>query len=234
MREGKSRTPDVLAAISVAVLLVTACFSGTAGAAPKDAAPAPSAGAPAALRELSDAFVQISERVTPTVVNISSTKKMGAQGQGKGQGPDAGDPSFKNHPFREFFGDDLFKRFKQGQPFGKEFRQHGMGSGVVVSSDGLIMTNAHVVKNADEIKVTLSDARSFNAKVKGVDPESDIAVIKIDATGLPAAKFGDSDKLRVGEIVVAIGSPFRGCKRERPLRGGHHRVRGFHSDRRGH
>jgi serine protease Do len=83
-----------------------------------------------------------------------------------------------------------------------------MGSGVVVTKDGYVLTNSHVVKDADEIKVTLSDKRSFDAKVIGTDPESDIAVIKIEAKDLPTAMMGDSDKLRVGEIVVAIGNPF--------------------------
>jgi serine protease Do len=206
MKDGIRTNTSCLAFFSVAVILAALIGVGDFGFAAKDAAPAPGSSAPTALKELSDAFVQISEKVTPAVVNISSTKKMG--GQGHGQGPDLSDPMFKNHPFREFFGDDLFKRFKHGGPFGKEFRQHGMGSGVIVSADGLIMTNAHVVKGADEIKATLSDGRSFTAKVKGVDPESDIALIKIDASGLPTAKLGDSDKLRVGEIVVAIGSPF--------------------------
>jgi len=83
-----------------------------------------------------------------------------------------------------------------------------MGSGVIVSPDGKILTNAHVVKDADEIKVTLGDKRTFQAKVIGADPDSDIAVIKIDAKDLPTATLGDSSKLRVGEIVLAVGNPF--------------------------
>ena len=83
-----------------------------------------------------------------------------------------------------------------------------MGSGVIVTEDGVILTNSHVVKEADEITVNLSDKRSFKAKVIGADPESDIAVIKIDAKGLPTAELGDSTKLRVGEIVLAVGNPF--------------------------
>jgi len=87
-------------------------------------------------------------------------------------------------------------------------RAEGMGSGVIVSADGHILTNSHVVKDFDKITVTLSDKRSFDAKVIGADQESDIAVIKIEATGLPVAKFGDSSKLKVGEIVMAVGNPF--------------------------
>jgi serine protease Do len=124
----------------------------------------------------------------------------------KGGGPN-GDPFFKDSPFREFFGDEFFKRFKKDMhPRG--FNQHGLGSGVIVSAEGMILTNAHVVKDADEIKVTLGDKRSFQAKVIGADPESDVAVLKIDAKNLPTAKFADSDKLRVGEIVIAVGNPF--------------------------
>lgn len=155
--------------------------------------------APSALKQLDEAFVAVAQKVTPAVVNISSSKK----GVSAPMGEDL-EPFFKNHPFRDFFGDDFFKRFKKAPPH----RQQGMGSGVLMSEDGTILTNAHVVKDADEILVNLSDKRSFKAKVIGADPESDIAVIKIDAKGLPVAKFGDSSKLRVGEIVLAVGNPF--------------------------
>ncbi|MBI5569271.1 MAG: DegQ family serine endoprotease [Desulfomonile tiedjei] len=159
--------------------------------------------APAALKQLDQAFVEVAAKITPSVVNISSTKKAKMESS---EGDT--DPSLRNHPFREFFGDEFFKRFK------KEFDgrgippQQGLGSGVIVSADGFILTNSHVVKDADEVQVTLSDRRSFKAKLIGADPESDIAVVKIDATGLPAAKIGDSSKIRVGEIVVAVGNPF--------------------------
>ena len=86
--------------------------------------------------------------------------------------------------------------------------QVAMGSGFIVSPDGMILTNAHVVKGMDEIKVTLTGKRTYTAKVIGIDPDSDIAVIKIPATGLPVAKFGDSSKLHVGQIVLAVGNPF--------------------------
>ncbi|MEI7450187.1 MAG: DegQ family serine endoprotease [Desulfomonile sp.] len=161
------------------------------------------AGVPAVLQQLDDAFVQVAEKVTPAVVNISSTKKAEM-----GQGGSEIDPFFKNHPFKDFFGDEFFKRFKKGPGQGGGFRHQGMGSGVIVSADGMILTNSHVVKDADEIKVNLSDKRSYDAKVIGADPESDIAVIKIDAKGLPTAQLGDSSKLRVGEIVLAVGNPF--------------------------
>ncbi len=158
---------------------------------------------PEVLKQLDEAFVQVAETITPAVVNISSSKKESA-------GPNGDlEPFFKNHPFRDFFGDEFFKRFNKKNPKDEgSFRMHGMGSGVIISADGYILTNSHVVKDADEIKVNLSDKRSFTAKVVGADPESDIAVVKIEATNLPTAKLGDSSKLRVGEIVFAIGNPF--------------------------
>ena len=163
------------------------------------------AAAPALLKQLDDAFIQVAEKVKPAVVNISSTKK---ETVSSSDGSQEMDPFFKNHPFKEFFGDEFFKRFKKGPGEGKGIQPHGMGSGVIVSPEGLILTNAHVVKDADEIKVTVSDKRSYDAKVVGIDVESDIAVVKIDATGLPIATLGDSGKLQVGEIVFAIGNPF--------------------------
>jgi serine protease Do len=164
--------------------------------------PAATTQAPTVLKQLEDAFVQVAEAVTPAVVHINSSKKESA-----GAGGDL-EPFFKNHPFRDFFGDDFFKRFKKNPKDEGSFRVQGMGSGVIISPDGLVLTNAHVVKDADEIKVTLSDKRSFTAKVVGADPESDIAVVKIDAKNLPIAKLGDSSKLKTGEIVFAIGNPF--------------------------
>lgn len=163
------------------------------------------AAAPAVLKQLDDAFIQVAEKVKPAVVNISSTKKEVVSSP---DGSQEMDPFFKNHPFKDFFGDEFFKRFKKGPGEGKGIQPHGMGSGVIVSPEGLILTNAHVVKDADEIKVTVSDKRSYDAKVVGIDVESDIAVVKIDATGLPIATLGDSGKLQVGEIVFAIGNPF--------------------------
>ncbi|MEW6140042.1 MAG: DegQ family serine endoprotease [Thermodesulfobacteriota bacterium] len=182
-----------LLAMLVAVFMVGVFCAGVS--------PVSAEEAPQALRQLDQAFVAVAEKVTPAVVNISSSKKAPSSGMTEEM-----EPFFKNHPFREFFGDEFFKRFKKAPP--GEFRQQGMGSGVIVSEDGTILTNAHVVKDADEIDVKLSDKRSFKAKVIGADPESDIAVIKIDAKGLPTAKLGDSSKLRVGEIVLAVGNPF--------------------------
>ena len=101
--------------------------------------------------------------------------------------------------FRFFFGDEM------GQP--QQRQQKGSGSGVIIRPDGYIVTNNHVVQNATEVKVTLNDDRTFDAKVIGTDPVTDVAILKVDATDLPTIPFGDSDELRLGEWVIAIGSP---------------------------
>lgn len=160
---------------------------------------------PSSLESVGKAFVDIAEKVNPTVVNIQTVRKAVIP---TGHGMES---QMDNPRLREFFEEHGLKRFFQG-PQGphsqREFRPQAMGSGVIVTPDGYILTNAHVVNQAQEIKVTLTDKRSFKAKLVGADKESDVAVIKIDAQNLPAAELGDSDKLRVGEIVVAVGNPF--------------------------
>ncbi len=143
---------------------------------------------PKQIEEASRAFSEIVKAVSPSVVNISSIKTLKRQ------------PT----PFDEFF--DFLYPFQNSR--GKRWKEQSLGSGVVVSPEGYIVTNNHVVEHADEIKVTIFDKRSFRAKVIGSDPKTDIAVIKIDAKGIPAANWGDSDKLQVGEFVLAIGNPF--------------------------
>lgn len=143
-------------------------------------------------------FVEIAKAVKPAVVNIYATKSTG-----RGDGPHA--MPFDDPFFRRFFGDEFFRRFDQ-QP--KERKERGLGSGVIVDSSGLIITNNHVVGKADEIRVTLSDKREFKAKLIGTDPKTDIAVVRIEATGLPTVAWADSDKLEVGEFVLAVGNPF--------------------------
>lgn len=193
MTKGHYRSKLIQAVAVCGIIVVSSMCSMTAVAS-----------APAVLEQMDNAFVQLADKVTPAVVNINSTKK---DEQGP-MGPDL-EQFFKNFPpFRDFHGDDSFKKFKKNPGQGGGFRHQGMGSGVIVSADGLILTNSHVVKDADEIKVNLSDKRSYDAKVIGADPESDIAVIKIDAKDLPTAQLGDSSKLKVGEIVLAIGNPF--------------------------
>ena len=148
-------------------------------------------------RDLPD-FTELVEKQGAAVVNISTTQVVKNSRMG-------GIPFDEDDPMYEFF-----KRFGQRQMPGmpKEFENKGLGSGFIVSTDGYILTNAHVVADADEVVVKLTDRREFKAKVLGADRRTDVALIKIDATGLPAARLGDPGKLKVGEWVVAIGSPF--------------------------
>ena len=168
--------------------------------------------ATAQVRALPD-FTDLVEQVGPSVVNIRTIEKVSAR-QGEGGGIDQNMLEF-------------FKRFGlpipnipngpggphqspppgHGQPQGDE-KPRGVGSGFILTADGMIMTNAHVVEGADEVLVTLTDKREFKAKIIGADKRSDVAVVKIEATGLPAVKIGDVGRLKVGEWVMAIGSPF--------------------------
>ena len=151
-------------------------------------------------------FVQLAKILTPVVVNVSTTQTAGsAQGSGGPspfpRGPRGGDQDPFGDFWRKFFGDP-----PRG---GGGFRSQSLGSGFIIDKDGSILTNNHVVENAQKIMVKLSDGREFEAKVVGKDARTDIAIIKIDAKGdLPAAPLGDSDQLEVGEWVMAIGNPF--------------------------
>ena len=154
------------------------------------------------LQSLQDAFVRVAQSVKPAVVNIATTQRPRPQpGRRTPQVP----PFFRG-PFRDFFGEDFFERFFGDQP---QRERRSLGSGVIVDKRGYILTNNHVIEQADAIEVRLSDKRKFSATVIGKDPKTDLAVIKIDATGdLPAAKLGDSDQIRIGEWAIAIGNPF--------------------------
>jgi serine protease Do len=135
-------------------------------------------------------FPLITQRYGPAVVNISVSGKARAT-------PDMSDPM------------EFFRQFQRGgQMPQREVPVRGMGSGFIVGADGIIMTNAHVVKDATEVVVKLTDRREFKAKVLGSDPKTDVAVLKINANNLPVVTLGDSNKLRVGEWVLAIGAPF--------------------------
>ena len=149
-----------------------------------------------ALAQLPD-FTDLVEKQGPTVVNISTTQTVRSP-LGTPQVPQLQE----DDPFYEFF-----RRFVPN-PGPREFQNNSLGSGFIISTDGYILTNAHVVEAADEIIVKLTDKREFKAKVIGSDKRTDIALIKIEAAGLPAVKFGDPNKLKVGEWVIAIGSPF--------------------------
>jgi serine protease Do len=154
------------------------------------------------LQALQDTFVQVAQAVKPAVVNIATTQRP-RQGEGRrGQQPP---PSFRG-PFRDFFGDDFMERFFGEQP---QRERHSLGSGLIVDKRGYILTNNHVIEQADEIEVRLSDKRKFKATVVGRDPKTDLAVIKVEATAdLPIAKLGDSSKIRIAEWVMAVGNPF--------------------------
>jgi len=146
-------------------------------------------------------FADLVEKIKPAVVNISTTKVI--KTGGRGQGSPFGDDFFD----RFFGGDDFMKRFFGDTP--REFKQRSLGSGFIITKDGYIFTNNHVVEKADKIKVRLSNGKEYDAKVIGKDAKIDIALIKINASNnLPVADLGDSDKLRVGDWVLAIGNPF--------------------------
>ncbi len=144
-----------------------------------------------------EATIKVAQQVGKCVVSISTvaTERI----------------SFKRFYFSPFDEDDFFRRFFE-EFFGpfpeREYKRMGLGSGVIIDSDGYILTNEHVIAGAEKIKVTLPDGREFDAKVIGKDYRSDLAVIKIDAHNLPVAKLGDSDELKIGQWVLAIGNPF--------------------------
>ncbi|WP_339135123.1 MAG: DegQ family serine endoprotease [Candidatus Electrothrix sp. GW3-4] len=144
------------------------------------------------------AFSSVVRKAGPAVVYIG-VEKTNKTFNGHGQ------LDMFNDPFFEHFFGKKFDRFRQ-EP--SPFKQHGAGSGFIISKDGLIMTNNHVVDDADTIRVRLADKREFTASVVGTDPQSDVALIKIDGKNLPTLPLGDSNKLEVGEWVIAIGSPF--------------------------
>ena len=180
--------------------------SHAAGASPAPAVAPAAAPAPAASRYGLPDFSALVEQVGPAVVNISVTQKVGRGGATAGEDPFADDPFY-----------DFLRRFgvpvpgMPGNGGGRrmpEQIQQGVGSGFIVSADGYVLTNAHVVDGATEVTVKLTDKRDFKAKVVGVDKRTDVALLKIDATGLPFVKTGDAERSKVGEWVVAMGSPF--------------------------
>jgi len=160
-----------------------------------------------AARALPD-FTDLVEQVGPSVVNIRTLEKVSSRAAPGSGGADDEMQEF----FRRFFGQPLPGAPRQSprrpQQPDEEQQPRGVGSGFVLTSDGFIMTNAHVVDGADEVVVTLTDKREFKAKIIGADKRTDVAVVKIEATGLPAVKLGDVNRLKVGEWVMAIGSPF--------------------------
>ena len=146
---------------------------------------------------LQTSFAPVVKKVMPAIVNVFSSRKV--PNETRNLSPFLNDPFF-----RRFFGDD----FRGSPAIPRERQERSLGSGVIVSADGYILTNNHVVDDATDVKVSLGDKREFTAKVVGKDSKTDLAVLKIDQTGLPTAAFGDSSKVEVGDIVLAIGNPF--------------------------
>ncbi|HKJ79104.1 MAG TPA: trypsin-like peptidase domain-containing protein, partial [Prolixibacteraceae bacterium] len=152
-------------------------------------------------------FTEIATDLMDVVVHIGSiVEAPQTSGRDYQQLPD---------PFREFFGEEFFRRYneqqRQGAPQQQNPRQRqrrGTGSGVIINSDGYIVTNNHVVAEAAEVEVTLHDNRTYKARIIGTDPTTDLALIKIDETGLPTVPMVNSDNIEVGEWVLAIGNPF--------------------------
>jgi len=155
---------------------------------------------------LSTAFRNAAEIATPSVVVVRSAVK---PKEVRGRGPAGRGNPFKGTPFEGMFPDGLPEGLEFNLPEGRMPGRSGVGSGVIVSDDGLVITNNHVVEGADEVVVELADGREFKAAEIKTDPDSDLAVVKLeDARGLPVAKLGDSDKLSIGDWVIAIGNPF--------------------------
>jgi serine protease Do len=152
---------------------------------------------PISLGSFSNGFSSVLKPALPAVVNIHSSKVVKSR-------PSQMMPFFNDPMFKQFFGD----QFGQGQQQPQTEREQSLGSGVIITSDGTIVTNNHVIEGATDIKVDLADKREFQAKLVGTDAKTDIAILKIEATGLPTLAVGDSSKLQVGDVIFAIGDPF--------------------------
>jgi serine protease Do len=145
-------------------------------------------------------FAPIVKQVLPNVVNISSSKVVKTPNQAEGM---------PNDPlFQQFFGRQFGRQFGPGGEVPKQRREQSLGSGVIVSPEGYVLTNNHVVDGATDVKVTLSDKREFKAQVVGTDPKTDVAVLKLEGSNFPAITLGDSSKVQVGDYALAIGDPF--------------------------
>jgi serine protease Do len=183
---------NIFLSLFLVVFSFTSCSGQSSLMNPAPGQPAVSAAAAeSSAVGVQNSYADLVSRVSPAVVTIRSTERSRAPQQF----PFMDDPTF-----REFFGD---RAPQQQQPR----RVQGVGSGVIINPDGYILTNHHVVDGALEIKVELTDNRTFTAKLVGSDPPSDLAVLKVDAKGLPTVSMGDSDKVRVGDFVLALGNP---------------------------
>jgi serine protease Do len=188
------------AAAAVAATHVQVHWGPTAAAAPTVVAEVKPALPPPSQQQLNDArafshtLAQVAAQLSPSVVRIGVTKNGGHRGPATHRGN-----PFEGTPFERFFGQE---------DEGPQPKQKGLGSGVVIDKRGYILTNNHVVEDADEVKVTFVDGKTVDGKVVGTDPKSDLAVVKVSGVDVKTAKLGDSDKMEVGEFVMAIGNPF--------------------------
>ncbi|MBI3615219.1 MAG: Do family serine endopeptidase [Candidatus Omnitrophica bacterium] len=158
------------------------------------------ADAPSVVEQLQDQFVDVSRRVGPAVVSISTEVTQKVQLRRRSMGSPF--PEFNDERFDRFFSDFF------GQVPEREFKQRGLGTGVIIDGEGVILTNEHVIHGADKVTVTLPDGREFKGQIKGSDLRSDMAVIKIQAKNLPVAELGDSESVKIGQWAIAIGNPF--------------------------
>jgi len=191
------KTKAALAAVAASCFVAGAFITGVLDLTPWGAAETQPSGDLEALRRIGQGFSQVVEEVSPSVVNVRISKEVKASPHPFGGG---------GSPF-DFFGDSPFGQFFE-MPEGGDYLEQGSGSGVIVSADGYILTNNHVISGADEISVVMGNGDRFDAKVVGSDPQTDLAVIKVDAKDLPVATLGDSDRIEVGEWVLAVGNPF--------------------------
>lgn len=182
------RITGLLASLTLTLALI-AGFSLAAVAFAEGAA-----GLPALLAQGQSSYADTVSRVTPAVVTVRASRVSRASERL---------PFMDDPMFREFFGE----RFRQEEGRGQERLERGLGSGVIVSADGYLLTNHHVVDGAEDIRIELTDGRTLQAKVIGTDPPSDLALLKIEASGLPVLPLGDSDRARVGDVVLAVGNP---------------------------
>ena len=188
---------------AVGALLVVTVFDLTLRG--KDSAPNISVSTTPINRDpkLGTSYAPIVKKVAPSVVNIYSIRTVREQPR---RNP------FRNMPpmFQQFFDNHFDNHFPQGDEQPRERKEEGLGSGVIISPDGYILTANHVVNGADEIKISIAndDKKEYTAKVIGTDPQTDVAVLKIDAKDLPAITLADSDQLEIGDVVLAIGNPF--------------------------
>jgi serine protease Do len=155
------------------------------------------------LRELQNSFRAVAKAATPAVVNVSAVRIIAQR-----QTMSDLDPFFENHPFREFFGDEFFRRFFNAPGETRPYRQQGLGSGFLFDARGYLFTNGHVIKGADEIFVTLNSKKKFKARLVSADSKTDVAILKIEGQQFPHVVLANSGSVEVGDWVLAIGNPF--------------------------